>query len=224
MVDAMAARHNLSGDAVLHVLHAVAAGGGRQAQFNHPELGGMGQWSQGGMIMVGDMFNNALKYRVDALCADLAEALGNASPFVPVPGPGSRWPAGLGVPSSTGSQNTMSYAVFPATRRLAVERDGQVTVYDTGDHQIGGVSQQQSGDQALTFTSQFGLVRVHELSVIGEPLPEPPTAAPAGAEMPSVSADDAIFSRLERLADLCHKGVITRDEFAAKKAELLARL
>ncbi len=40
---------------------------------------------------------------------------------------------------------------------------GQISVYDTGNHQIGGFSQQQSGDQSITFTSQFGLVRVADL-------------------------------------------------------------
>ena len=57
------------------LLGALAHGNGRQAQFNHPELGGMGQWSQGGMIMVGDMFNQGLKHRVDALCNELAGLL-----------------------------------------------------------------------------------------------------------------------------------------------------
>ena len=49
----------------------------------HPDLGGMGQWSQGGMVMVGDMFNNALKARVDALCAELAGLLRAAGLFSP---------------------------------------------------------------------------------------------------------------------------------------------
>ena len=34
------------------------------------------------------------------------------------------------------------------------------------NHQIGGFSQQQSGDQSITFTSQFGLVRVADLPKI----------------------------------------------------------
>lgn len=241
MVDAMANRHGVSSDAVVHLLLAIAAGGGWQAQFNHPELGGMGQWSSGGMIMIGDMFNNALKYRVDALCNDLAATLGTMSPFVPAPARGwsgnSRWPAELGTPSSTGSQNSMAYAVFPATRRLAVEQAGHTTIYDTGDHQIGGVSQQQGGDQSLTFTSQYGLVRLHELPVVsamGEDLPVTPPAAassspvplaPDMADTPATNLDDdAIFTRLERLAELAQKGIISQDEFAAKKAELLARL
>jgi hypothetical protein len=42
-----------------------------------------------------------------------------------------------------------------------------VTIYDTADHEIGGVSQQQSGDASLTFVSQRGLVRVADL---GNPL------------------------------------------------------
>ena len=240
LVETLATRYQVGTEAVVQLLHAVAAGGGRQAQFNHPELGGMGQWASGGMIMIGDMFNNALKYRVDALCNDLAAALATASPFVPRASGASpaganhaatsRWPADLGNPSSTGSQNSMAYAVFPASRRLAVEQAGRVTVYDTGDHHIGGVSQQQDGDQTLTFTSQFGLVRLSDLPVVPARGEAPPTApadiaSPPRAAAPAADPDDsAIFAKLERLAELAQKGVITSAEFAAKKAELLARL
>jgi hypothetical protein len=59
----VATRHRVSLDAAITLLGALAQGNGRQAQFNHPDLGGLGQWSQGGMIMVGDMFNQGLKYR-----------------------------------------------------------------------------------------------------------------------------------------------------------------
>ena len=48
-------------DAVATLLRAVLDAAACMAQFSHPELGGMGQWSQGGMIMIGDMFNNGLK-------------------------------------------------------------------------------------------------------------------------------------------------------------------
>ena len=71
----IAKRHGVSLDAALTLLGALAQGNGRQAQFNHPDLGGMGQWSQGGMIMVGDMFNQGLKHRVDTLCNELAGLL-----------------------------------------------------------------------------------------------------------------------------------------------------
>jgi hypothetical protein len=64
----VAKRHGVSIEAVEALLGALARGNRRQAQFDHPDLGGMGQWSQGGMIMVGDMFNSSLKARVDALC------------------------------------------------------------------------------------------------------------------------------------------------------------
>ena len=77
VVDELAQRHGVSSDAVLTLLRAVAAGNGTRAQFSHPELGGMGQWSQGGMIMVGDMFNNALKHRVDVLCSELSALVRN---------------------------------------------------------------------------------------------------------------------------------------------------
>jgi hypothetical protein len=58
-VDDVARRHGVGSDAVAALLRALALGNGAQAQFNHPALGGMGQWFQGGMIMIGDMFNQA---------------------------------------------------------------------------------------------------------------------------------------------------------------------
>ncbi len=58
IVTDIAARHGVSVEAALTLLGALARSHGAQAQFNHPELGGMGQWSEGGMIMIGDMFNS----------------------------------------------------------------------------------------------------------------------------------------------------------------------
>jgi hypothetical protein len=194
IVDELAQRHGVSRDAVTTLLAALAAGHGSQAQFNHPELGGMGQWSPG-MVMVGDMFNHGLKARVDALCSELARLLndgtlieeqplafqsqaqsqgGTGRVSLSFPGlrtSGAWWPAELGAPSSTGAQNDLRYAVFPSARRLAIARGGQVAVYDTADHRITGFSQQQGADQSLTFTSQRGLVRVADLAVV-------PTAPP----------------------------------------------
>jgi hypothetical protein len=257
LVEAAAARHGFSADAVYAVLTALAAGGGWQAQFNHWELGGMGQWSHGGMIMIGDMFNNGLKYRVDSLCNDLSAALQHSSPFAPPPQsqadgasfftPGSfgnRWPAELGTPSSSGSQNDLHYAVFPETRRLALDQGGHISVYDTGDHWITGFSQAQGGGQSITFTSQYGTVRLSDLPQVsfgtGSPMasaPEQPAttpfAAPAAVTAPvspqsdhalSPMSAESIFSMIERLAALREKEILTAEEFNAKKAELLARL
>ncbi len=167
----IAQRHGFSADAARAVAEALRHGGGGMAQFNHPELGGMGQWAAGGMIMIGDMFNNGLKARVDALCRDIAAAPGPvyaaADQQAGQAGQGGHWwPDGLGVPSATGAQNDMRYACFPNERRLVVMRDGRVRVYDTGDHRIGGFSQQQSGSQSLTFSSQTGLVRLEDLAEV----------------------------------------------------------
>lgn len=46
--------------------------GGRMVQFSHPDLGGMGQWSSG-MLMIGDFSNSELKERVRSMCAELAD-------------------------------------------------------------------------------------------------------------------------------------------------------
>jgi hypothetical protein len=71
------------------------------------------------------------------------------------PDPANWWPADLGVPSSVGAQNEVRYAYFPATQRLAVDINGNVTVYDTRGYQISGFSQQQSGSGSLSFSSSW---------------------------------------------------------------------
>jgi hypothetical protein len=167
-IDDIAARHGFTPAAARAVVEALRRGGGRMAQFNHPELGGMGQWAAGGMLMIGDMFNHGLKSRVDALCHELASMTGPVPAAAELePGQTSHWwPEALGEPSATGAQNDMRYACFPDRRRLAVMRDGQVRVYDTKDHRITGFSQQQSSAQSLSFTSQLGSVRLEELKEV----------------------------------------------------------
>src|SRR5262249_18037771 len=83
----LAQRYGVSFDAGQAVLFAVTSGGGTMAQFNVPELGGSGQWMQGGMTMVGDMFNYGLQARVSGLCSDLAQLLRSQPVFAPPPAP-----------------------------------------------------------------------------------------------------------------------------------------
>ena len=85
------------------------------------------------------------------------------APMKPMDAGPKWWPADLGDPSTSGSQNEVRYAFFPDKQRLAIERDGKVSIYDSGDHKISGVSQQQGGTSALAFTSQNGDVAVDSL-------------------------------------------------------------
>jgi hypothetical protein len=271
IVQDLSNRHGFSVDAVTHMLVAVLNGNGSMAQFSHGELGGSGQWMRGGMIMLGDMFNNYLKGRIDSLCCELANVLanqpgllqsgsfqsqsqggsshqhqangarGSSSLFVPDP-EDNWWPQDLGSPSATGRQNNVQYAYFSNQRRLAVKTAGEVWVYDTQDHLIGGFSQQQGSGGSITFSSQYGTVDLSRLPVTsrnGQPVPmaatppppqpgyapSPPQYAPAAtpAAPPTASADD-VFGALERLGELEARGILTKEEFAAKKAELLSRL
>ncbi len=231
----IAARHGVSATTAEALLAALAAGGGNQAQFSIEELGGMGQWSRGGMVMVGDMFNQGLKARVDALCTELADLAGDRSAVAadPAQKPGAGlfaasgrenwWPEELGNPASAGAQNAMRYAFFPDKRRLAIDLGGEVTVYDTGDHAITGFGQQQSGDGSMSMTSQHGPVRTSDLAVVGaEPDRAEPTPRPE--EQPVAKTDGDALGTIERLADLRARGILDEAEFQAKKAELLARL
>lgn len=219
-VQDIAQRHGFSFDAVQSMLHSVLNVNGYMAQFSHFEFGGSGQWMQGGMTMVGDMFNNHLKGRVDSLCSELSRLIlnqpdlmrtgsfqsqtqnGNTSYnsfgshssentnpnslFVQAPAQANWWGPDLKWPNSSGGQNGMRYAWFSQARRLAMEVNGQVIIYDTLDHHIGGVSQQQSGGYSVTFSSQFGYVDVSSLPVIsinGLP-PLAPTPPPHATTTP----------------------------------------
>ncbi|HEY5866657.1 MAG TPA: SHOCT domain-containing protein [Candidatus Tectomicrobia bacterium] len=284
----LAQRYGVSVDAVMTLLRALLQGHGTMAQFEHRELGGRGQWMPGGMVMVGDMWNHALKTTVDGLCAALTRLLppdlwqaqpvrshrpgqdGQQQGDMSQPAssrvstaprmfePGSAvgetawWPTDLGAPATRGAQQTMRYAYFPEKRRLAVSIHGQVTVYDTLDHHVSGVSQQQGAASSLTFTSQHGVVALHTLPVLASnrpaatspalirPAAAPPDASaqpeagmlrsarhpapvPPLADAESVPATD-IFAALERLAELHHKGILSEEEFTTTKAALLRRI
>jgi Short C-terminal domain len=225
------------------------------------------------MVMVGDMFNQALKATVDGLCTALAAFLA-ASPLVPAApargpmasratphqqqggeratagsqapatgswglaspaaGAGAWWPAELGLPAASGAQDAMRYAYFPAQHRLAIAVHEHVWIYDTLDHQISGVSQQQGPGSTVTFTSQHGVVEVTTLPRMasgrvrspdaGSSASTPPAAAPPPASDMAIAQATDIVAMLERLAALRDRGILSEEEFAAKKTELLRRL
>ena len=91
------------------------------------------------------------------------------APMTPMSAADDSWyPQGLSNPSSSGGQNGLDYAFFPDQRRLAIRQGGAVTTYDTGDHQISGVSQQQSAHAGTpSFTSQTGTVDLASLQQVG---------------------------------------------------------
>lgn len=74
------------------------------------------------------------------------------------------WPKDLGEPASSGGQNDLRYAFFPDKRRLLIERDGKRTTYDSGEHKITGVSQQNAGSS--TFSTDEGEVRLDDMKVV----------------------------------------------------------
>ena len=113
--------------------------------------------------------------------------------------------------------------VFAQARRLAIEVNGQVTIYDTLDHNIGGFSQQQSYGGTLSFNSQYGLIDVASLPVISVDGMAVQAQAPQFVNAAPSNGGD-VFAMIERLAELRAKGVLSDDEFNTKKAELLARL
>jgi len=256
----VANRYGISVNAVTDLTYNLMASNGTMAQFNIPELGGGGQWMLGGMTMVGDMFNYQLKATVDGLCIELSNLIHQgAIQYKPLPKPknnnqhgfqsnsSGNWWGDLGFPNSTGSQNNTSYAIFNNIRRLAIQQNGKVTVFDTLDNQIGGVGQQQGGNYSVSFTSQYGNVDLSTLPIVsgGEQVSEKPvqeqqvnnavnnspepvfvkqTMEPVNMEVNNTTFEEDIFVKIEKLAALKDKSILSVDEFENKKAELLSRL
>ncbi|QXP62280.1 SHOCT domain-containing protein [Polaribacter sp. HaHaR_3_91] len=254
----VANKYGVSTNAVTDLTQRLMSSNGSMAQFNIPELGGGGQWMQGGMTMVGDMFNNNLKYLVDGLCMDLSNLIQQgAIQYKPLPktenGQGvfsGNWWGDLGFPNSTGSQNDTSYAIFNNIHRLAIKQNGNVTIFDTLDHNIGGVGQQQGGNYSVSFTSQYGNVDLNALPIIsgGNKQQQAPVQnneiqnniveAPIAPIMEApiqplennnnninnAAFEEDIFIKIEKLAGLKDKGILSVEEFENKKSDLLNRL
>ncbi len=87
-----------------------------------------------------------------------------------------------------------------------------VVVYDTGEHAISGVSQ---ANGQLRFTGSAGPIALDTLTRIGAEAPEP---KPASLEPGAPQGSGDILGTIERLADLHARGVLTAEEFQAKKA------
>lgn len=257
-INELSQRYGFSHDAVINLLQALIQGNTTQAQFNHPEFGGMGQWMSGGMMMIGDMFNHTLKSKVNNICVELSQLIQSHQLIQETPhfekpaflnsNQGNWWPSEFGSPSASGAQNNLRYAYFANSRRLVIDMNGQITVYDTLNHQIGGVSQQQGSNTSLCFTSQYGTINISQLPIVAG---NSTTSAP-GVQSVSVAPDTSYFTpgvqsvnfapdtapgvqgvsvanedilaKIEGLAELHKKGILSKKEFADKKAELLSRL
>lgn len=165
----LAQDHHVSVEAVTVLAQAIALGRGTQAQFNHPELGGMGQW-QPGMIMIGDAFNQPLKAKVTSLCEQLAAryASGERASFATMPTDlANWWPDHYGAAAVSGSQNDMAYAYFRQHKRLLIRRGDAITTYDTTGYVIQSVSQQQQNNaRSLTFMTDRGLMREDDFTPV----------------------------------------------------------
>ncbi|WP_222845893.1 SHOCT domain-containing protein [Flavilitoribacter nigricans] len=217
------------------------------AQFDIRELGGSGQWMKGGMTMVSDMFNANLKAKVEQLCNQLSLLIGSEELFIEEEDAENKteyriadnwWPTDLGIPATSGSQNNLRYAFFPGSSRLAVEDTGKTTVYDTLDHHISGVSQQQGNGHSLIFTSQHGRIDLEKLPVItkssakstsgdkqvDKKVPKTKTPVKMKTEMLPDEDPRKVLKLLEQLSELHKNGVLTDEEFQDKKQELLSRI
>jgi hypothetical protein len=156
--------------------------------------------------------------------------------------------------SSGSQDNSRYAVFPQARRLAVQSGGGSVRVYDTLGHVIGGVQQGglpgrlSFTSQHGTFTvGSLPLVSPAETTppapgpaadpapaarpALAQPTgpagrtaaPRPPAAPPERAPSPGTDAN-AVLAALERLGDLHQRGILTDEEFAAKKTSLLSRL
>ncbi|MGB7157079.1 MAG: hypothetical protein WBD40_03370, partial [Tepidisphaeraceae bacterium] len=159
----IAQRYQVSEDAVRQLYRALESTGGAQAQFNHPELGGYGQWMPG-MCMLSRTTDPQFKARISGLATELAGMVQGGSPTTPAGE--SWWPASFGHPAASGEQHGIRYAYFPDRDRLLIQQGARIDSYDTAGRRITGYSQQQSTAAQICFTTEAGPLHLSTLKCV----------------------------------------------------------
>ena len=265
-INDLAQHYRVSTDAVMALLQALVNGNGTMAQFSHPELGGSGQWLQGGMTMVGDMFDHGLKAKVDGLCTELSQILGQ-QPFVPSPrssqsqspgGQQQQQQGGSGGPGMVGGGPAVSLFV-PAAREFRQlvaggpgfpERDRfpeqhslrllrQLAAAGRGDPWARDRLRHARPPDRRRLAAAGGRSLAHlRQSIRDRPCRElarrlhrwrsperPGTASDASRAVPRrAGSGNGYICKDRAVGRIGCKGILSQEEFNAKKSELLSRL
>jgi hypothetical protein len=160
----VAAKYQVSMAAVDVIVTSMLQSNGRAAQFNHPELGGMGQWMPG-MVMIGQMNNPDLKAKVDALCHEIAKLV-QSEAVTTVRATRPWWPMQWGKPSASSQQNNFAYAYFPEMNRLAIKVGDEIRLYDSAHHALSSFSLQNG--RLLLQNAQGDYLTLDDLTRVDE--------------------------------------------------------
>ncbi len=214
-----------AGPVSLASLASVGGGGSQQSQVSTGAGGHQQAQSSSGGSQQQQQISSPMTAMPPMTAMAPMTGMAPMSSFAPMAPMEAWWPPELGTPSATGAQNTLRYAVFPAARRVAVDHNGRVSVHDSGDRQITGCSQASDGGDVHVTTSagSVALSSLPEVWPAPSSLP-PESSAAAPAEAAPASSQAALLDALAKLGELKEMGVLTAEEFAAKKADLLSRL
>ncbi|MCU0392081.1 MAG: hypothetical protein MUE81_13260 [Thermoflexibacter sp.] len=162
-IEKIAKKYEVSVGAIMMLVSGLQSTNGNQVQFNHPDLGGLGQW-QLGMVMIGDMFNHTLKMKINEICQELALLVRNEKINPPKKSVIQNFDSIHGKPAFKGSQNNLHYAYYPEKNLFILEQYGIVEKYNTEGYQIVGLSQQQSNfTQDIQLQTDKGSITIANL-------------------------------------------------------------
>ncbi|MEO0560572.1 MAG: hypothetical protein AAF125_00560 [Chloroflexota bacterium] len=172
-IRAIAQKHRLSDNAVVVLAKALRRGHGRMARFNHRELGGIGMWGRGEVI-IGDMRNESLRMQIWGAMNDLLPIITSHPPRKPEPEKDSTlvmpwWgDITLGPPTVHGAFENMTFGYFLEPHRVILRNDGVITHYDA--RHLGvldlAVTHDQRGAPVITLVTLDGPLDVMMLDEI----------------------------------------------------------
>lgn len=170
----IAQQYGVSAEAVQQLAHALIRGRLKTARFNHPELGGIGKWRRGD-VLLGDVRDEDHKTLVWRLAEELMPLLKH----VPLPASSEEneqtlvmpWWGDrlLGEPIITDRFESVQYGYFLESRRVIVLRGDDLIHYDADGLLVTGLVRRVSPSRGLELILQTvtGEVNVEALPIIG---------------------------------------------------------
>lgn len=172
----VSATYGLSIEAIEVLAQALVEGGYRSASFNHRELGGVGKWN-GGDVILGDMSQEAWRLKIWRAIQALLPTLQQTIRAAPVADTDDAtfvmmWWADVTLrePAISGVFESLTYGYFLEAGRVVVRNEDHHTLmhYDARGLLVTGldVAAGERGQRVLVLRSINGDVPVHELPPI----------------------------------------------------------
>lgn len=162
--------HHVSVEAIQVLVRALVEGGYRSANFNHPELGGVGKWN-GGDVILGDMSQEALRLKIWRIVQGLLPTLQQTIPPEPIQEADATFvmpwwnDVTLREPVLKGMFESTTFGYFLEGARVVVKQSEHITHYDASGHLVTDLQMMSGarGQMVLVLQTLSGDIAVSDL-------------------------------------------------------------